>query len=74
MKKENSTTNCPSETKTAKNYRMQNNFAIVSADHASGNCDREQEIKKPESRFKTFMKMMVDHFTNGKLTAYTFYY
>jgi hypothetical protein len=74
MKKENKTTNCPTETIMAKKIHLQNHSASISADNPSGVCDEEQETRRTASRFRSFMKMLMDHFTNGKMTAYTFYY
>jgi hypothetical protein len=36
--------------------------------------DDNSEQENHELAFRSFLKMLVDHFTNGKLTAYTFYY
>jgi hypothetical protein len=36
--------------------------------------DDMNEQENHELSFRSFLKMLVDHFTNGKLTCYTFYY
>jgi hypothetical protein len=36
--------------------------------------DDNNEQENHELAFRSFLKMLVDCFTNGKLTAYTFYY
>jgi hypothetical protein len=39
--------------------------------------EAQEDIHEPEKHklsFRSFLKMLVDHFTNDSLTAYTFYY
>jgi hypothetical protein len=43
----------------------------VTTEEESGEVNEQGNHK---SSLRKILKMLVDHFTNGKLTAYTFYY
>jgi len=53
-------------------YKRKNRTPEKNVSNAEMNAIEEPE--NHEQSFREFLRLLADHFTNGKLTAYTFYY
>ena len=71
MKKKTRISNASAETNS---HIKQSTSTRVLAGKSSQANDGERQTGKSKNSFRQFLAMTLNHFTNGKLTDYSFYY